>query len=312
MISKTMNEQVLDGTLSYRKNYLAGTYKGFYITIDYRPPVYIVYIHATFDNPAGKAQFDSFLQEHEQTAKYLSKAESKEHTIKLRIIEAKPKKLVPSVLNDTIEPVVRQLLGCKYTTGCINCGDNNDEIDCYELSSFHHYICKKCIAKIEQDFKDKQIELNEIDSNPVTGSLGAVCGSLLGVIAWVVLSANNLFACLAGIAILFFAYKGYEMLGIRIDKKGFIISTVIACIMIFLGNHLACSWSIMDAAKLDGHSIGEILLLWNIIRSSNMIITYVISLIAGYLITFALGFKIIKSTYRKSIGSYSLRKMNLQ
>lgn len=312
MISKKLNEQVLDGALSYHKKYLAGTYKGYYITIDYRPPVYIVYIHATFNNPAGKAQFESFLEEHEQTAQYLSKAEAKEHTIKLRIIEAKPKKLVPSVLNDTIEPIIRQLLGCKYTTGCINCGDNNDEIDCYEISTFHHYICPECVAKIEEDFKAKQVELNEIDSNPVTGSLGAFCGSLLGVIAWVVLSANHLFACLAGIAILFLAYKGYEMLGIRIDKKGFIISTTITAIMIFLGNHLACAWSIMDAAKLEGHSIGEILLLWNIIRSSNLITTYVINLIAGYLITFALGFRIIKSTYRRSIGSYSLRKMNIQ
>ena len=85
MISNKMNEQVLDGALSYHKKYLAGAYKGFYITIDYRPPVYIVYIHATFHNPAGKAQFESFLEEHEQTAQYLSKAEVKEHTIKLRI-----------------------------------------------------------------------------------------------------------------------------------------------------------------------------------------------------------------------------------
>ena len=156
------------------------------------------------------------------------------------------------------------------------------------------------------------MELNEINSRPVTGSIGAICSALLGVVAWVVLSANGLFASLAGIAILFLAYKGYEMLGIRIDKKGFVISTVITAIMIFLGNHLACAWSIMDVAKLEGHSIGEILLLWNILRSSNILTTYVINLIAGYLITFALGFKIIKSTYRKSIGSYSLRKMNLK
>ena len=312
MITRKMNEQVLDGALSYHKNYLAGSYKGYYITIDYKPPVYIVYIHATFDNLPGKAQFESFLKEHEQTAQYLSKAEAKQHTIKLRIIEAKPKKLVPSVLNDTIEPVIRQLLGCKYDTGCINCGDNDGEIDCYEVSSYHHYLCTECVTEIEQEFKDKQIELNEITSNPITGTIGAICGALLGVIAWVVLSSNNLFASLAGIAILFLTYKGYEMLGIRIDKKGFVISTLITAIMIFLGNHLACAWSIMDVAKAEGYSVGEILYLWKILRSHNMTITYFVKLIAGYAITFALGFKIIKATYRNSIGSYCLRKMNLQ
>ena len=312
MISRKMNEQVLSGALSYHKNFLAGPYKGYYITIDYKPPVYIVYIHATFDNLPGKAQFESFLKEHEATMQYLSKAEAKQHTIKLRIIEPKPKKLTPGVLNDTIEPVIRHLLGCRYDTGCINCGDNDGKIDCYEVSSYHHYLCEQCVVDIEKEFKEKQIELNEITSNPLTGSIGAIVGSLLGVIAWVALSANNLFASLAGIAILFLAYKGYEMLGIRIDKKGFAISTAIACIMIFLGNHLSWSWAIMDAAKLEGYSIGEILLLFKIMRASNFTTNYVVNLLVGYVITYVLGNKIIRMTYRKSMGSYCLRKLNLQ
>ena len=312
MISKKMNEQVLDGALSYHKNYLAGPYKGYYITIDYKKPIYIVYIHATFYNLSGKAQFESFLKEHHSSTKYLSKAEEKQHTIKLQIIEPKPKKMTPFVLNDAIEPVIRQLLACKYDTGCINCGDDDGVIDCYEISGYHHYLCEECIREIEQEFKDKQIELKDIKSNPTLGTIGAICGSLIGVIAWVILSANNLLACLAGLAILFLAYKGYEMFGIRIDKKGFIISSVIAGIMIFFGNHLACAWSIMDVAKLEGYSIGEIVLLWNIMRSSDMLTTYLINVVAGYLITFALGFRIIKATYKKSVGSYCIRKMNLQ
>lgn len=312
MISKKMNEQVLGGALSYHKNYLAGPYKGYYITIDYKPPVYIVYIHATFDNLAGKAQFESFLEEHQDTMQYLSKAEAKQHTVKLRIIEPKPKKLIPSVLNDTIEPVMRQLLNCKYDTGCINCGDNDGVIDCYEISGYHHYLCEECIVEIEQEFKDKQIELKDIPSNPTLGTIGAICGSLIGVVAWVALYANNLFAWLAGLAILFCAYKGYEMLGGRIDKKGFVISTVIIGIMIFLGNHLAWAWSALDTAKLQGYSIGEIVLLWKLLPASHATISYILDLIAGYVLTFAIGFRIIKGTYRKSVGSYCIKKMNLQ
>jgi len=312
MISKKMNEQVLGGALSYHKKYLAGPYKGYYITIDYKPPVYIVYIHATFDNLAGKAQFESFLKEYRDTMQYLSKAEAKQHTVKLRIIEPKPKKLIPSVLNDTIEPVIRQLLGCKYDTGCINCGDNDGVIDCYEISGYHHYLCEECIVEIEQEFKDKQIELTEIPSNSTLGAIGAFCGGMIGVIAWVLLYANNLFAWLAGLAILFCAYKGYEMLGGHIDKKGFAISTVIIGIMIFLGNHLAWAWAALDTAKMQGYSIGEILLLWKILDASHATMSYILDLIAGYILTFAIGFKLIKSTHRKSVGSYCIKKMNLQ
>jgi len=312
MISKKLNEQVLDGALTYHKNYLAGSYKGYYITIDYRKPVYIVYIHATFYNLSGKAQFESFIKEYEKTAPNVSKAEEKQHTVKLRIIEPKQKKLTPSVLNDAINPVIRQLLGCKYDTGCINCGDNDVTIDCYEISGFHHYLCKDCVAEIEQEFKDKQIELKEIVSNPVLGTIGAVCGSLIGVIAWVMLSANNLFAWIAGLAIMYLAFKGYEMLGTRIDKKGFVISTVVTCLMIFLGNHLAWAWAVLDTAKLQGYSIGEILVLVKILKTSNAITSYLLELLVGYVLTYTIGFRIVKATYRKSIGSYCLKKMNLQ
>lgn len=58
--------------------------------------------------------------------------------------------------------------------------------------------------------------------------------------------------------------------------------------------------------------MGEILLLWKIMRASNFTLNYVVNLIAGYVITYVLGNKIIRMTYRKSIGSYCLRKLNLQ
>ena len=98
------------------------------------------------------------------------------------------------------------------------------------------------------------------------------------------------------------------MLGGRIDKKGFIISTVIIGIMIFVGNHLAWAWSALDTAKLQGYSIGEIVLLLKILGASHATMSYILDLIAGYVLTLAIGFKIIRGTYRKSVGSYSIKK----
>lgn len=308
MISKKMNEKILDGALTLHKKYLSGSYKGYYITIDYKPPVYIVYIHATFDNLPGKAQFESFLEEHQSTMQYLSKAEAKQHTVKLRIIEPKPKKLIPSVLNDTIDPVITQLLRCKYDTGCINCGDNDGQTHCYEISGYHHYICEECVKEIEKEFKEKQIESEGLTSNVPVGTIGAIGGSLIGVIAWIVLSANNLFAWIAGVAILFLVYKGYEMLGGRVDKKGFIICTVLAAIMIPVANHLAWVWSAMDLAKKYGYSMGQTLLLWPLVEESNATVRYILDILLGYFSTFIIGFKIVKGVYRRAVSAYSIKK----
>ncbi len=308
MISRKMNEQVLDGALRYHKKYLDGPYKGYYITIDYKPPVYIVYIHATFYNLPGKARLEAFLKEHESTTQYLSKAEAKQHTIKLRIIEPSQKKWIPNAINDSINPVIQQLLACKYQTGCINCGDNDVKLDCYDVSTYHHYLCEECVVEIEQEFKDKQIKLKEQLSDPIPGTLGAIGGGLIGVILWVILYSYNLFAWIAGLAIMICVYKGYRKLGSRIDKKGFLISNIIICVMIFLANHFAWAWNALDAAKSAGYSVGEIVLLWDVLSEFSVTARYIFDLVIGFGLSFILGFKIIKKTYKESIGVYSLKK----
>lgn len=307
-MNKKMCAGLLDGSLTHYKTYLAGNYKGYHITIDYKTSVYIVYIHATCDSESGKAQFDSFLKEHEGSTQYLSKAELKEHYVKLRIIDPKQKKIVTSVLNDTISPIITRLLGCKFVSGCIQCGDSKKELSCYEISGYHHYLCEDCIEKIEQDFKDKQVQLKEEKSNYALGTLGSFLGSLIGLVGWVVLFSNNLFAWIAGLVIIIFSYKGYETLGKRLDKKGFIISSCIIAVMIFLSNHVAWAWSILDAAKLEGYSISEILLLWKILNHTQGTVHYAMDLVIGYILSFVLGFKVIRSNYDSSVGNYSIKK----
>lgn len=308
MITKKMCEEILDGSLTLHKKYLCGFHKGYYITIDYKPPVYVVYIHATYDNEAGKAMFESFLKQHRDSTQFLSKAEAKGHVIKLRIIEPKPKKLIPEAMNNILNPIITQLLGCKYETGCINCGTNDVKIDCYEISTYHHYLCEQCIREIEGDFIDKQTAIRAQTAKTVPGIIGALLGSILGIILWVILYNNNLYGWLAGIAIVFATLKGYEILGGRLDKKGFIISSVIIVIMMFLGNHLAWAWSALDRGRMAGFSDPEILLLWKLLIKENFVFNYCLDLILSFVFTLILGYPLIKKMYRACVGSYSIKK----
>lgn len=303
-----MCEKLLDGSLTAHKNYVSGFYKGYYITIDYKPPVFIVYIHATFDNLSGKAQFEGFLKEYQKATSYVSKAEAKDHTVKLRIVQPKPKKILISTLNDIIEPVISQLLACKYETGCINCGVNDVPIDCYVISGYHHYLCEQCVREIEENFQIAQRALLAKPSNTILGTIGALLGSLVGVVLWCVLASNNLYSWLAGVVSVWLAFKGFEILGKRISKKGFFITMALSVIMIFLGNHIAWVWTAYDAGVLIKYSTSESLLLWKFLTDKGYVISYLIDLILGYLCTLILGYRIIKKTYRNSIGGYTLKK----
>ncbi len=75
-------------------------------------------------------------------------------------------------------------------------------------------------------------------SNPFLGILGAIGGSLLGVVLWLFISFVGFIAGFAGFVMLKCALKGYEILSGRLDKKGAVISLFITAFMIFFANGL--------------------------------------------------------------------------
>ena len=313
MIGQKMCDELLDGCMTDYKNYIGGCYKGFHITIDFRKPVYIVYINATPSNEAGKAMLESFLVGHKSNVKYISKTESKEHTVKLRIVEPKPKKNLSKVLNDAIKPVITELLNCKYHSGCINCGENADNLSCYEIYGFHHYICDDCVPEVESNLQARQQDILSTKSNVALGTTGAIVGGLLGALVWIFMYNTKSFTdfyWLAGYVLVLFAFQGYEKLGGHIDKKGFFISLGVVLVMPFIANHFAWIWSAFDLQKVRGYSLGQYLFFRDILRDYKMTHGYFIDLAIGYGATALLGTRYVYRMFKKSIGSYTYKKMD--
>lgn len=75
-------------------------------------------------------------------------------------------------------------------------------------------------------------------SNMILGILGAVGGSLIGVGLWILISIAGFIAGFAGFVMLKCALRGYEKLSGRLDRKGAVISLVIAAFMVFFANCL--------------------------------------------------------------------------
>lgn len=73
-------------------------------------------------------------------------------------------------------------------------------------------------------------------SNVFLGIIGAIGGSLVGVVLWVGISLIGFIAGFAGFVMLKFALKGYEKLSGKLDKKGAVISLIIAAFMVLFAN----------------------------------------------------------------------------
>lgn len=139
-------------------------------------------------------------------------------------------------------------------------------------------------------------------SNPITGIVGAVIGSLLGVALWIIIYHLGYIASLAGLAIIICAFKGYEILGRSLDKKGVIITSVIALVMVFVANHMAwtveCYLEIKDYFEV---SFNETLK-WmpDLIKEADAVKEYISDLGFGYLLTLIGGVSTIVSKFKQA------------
>ncbi|MDF2539383.1 MAG: hypothetical protein K0S76_2404 [Herbinix sp.] len=84
---------------------------------------------------------------------------------------------------------------------------------------------------------DSKDSASGIKSNLFLGILGAVLGAALGGVIWIVLGKIGIIAGLAGYAMMLFSIRGYRMFSGFLDKKGHVISLIIAFLMIYVANY---------------------------------------------------------------------------
>ncbi|HPR80903.1 MAG TPA: hypothetical protein PK268_03215 [Enterococcus sp.] len=72
----------------------------------------------------------------------------------------------------------------------------------------------------------------------VAGLVGAFLGSVIDVIAIIVLGQLGYVAALSGIVLAIYSLKGYELLGGKLSKQGIIGSSIIMIIMVYVGMRL--------------------------------------------------------------------------
>lgn len=158
-------------------------------------------------------------------------------------------------------------------------------------------------ADIAQEFDETELIFT---SNIVTGVIGALVGSLLGVVFWIAIYHAGYIASIAGIAIIFCALKGYEILGGSLDKQGVIIASVISLIMVFVANHLAWTFEVyMEMSKYQ--IISSDMSFFDVLKNMSDFISladswkeYYSDLGVGYILTLIGGASMIIKKYKQA------------
>lgn len=127
-----------------------------------------------------------------------------------------------------------QLQTLGYRQCCRHCGQEVNVNVC-SVQGQVDLICDNCFSGYEVTVPDKK------PINFPLGIVGALIGSLIGVFAWVIIYQLGIVAGITGFIMAWGCFKGYELLGGRLDKKGIIVSIVIAIVMLAIAEAICLS-----------------------------------------------------------------------
>jgi len=204
--------------------------------------------------------------------------------------------------------VVETRDGMKHEIATVSIGSNGEVVynQIMELMKQHMPDIK---YGFENDFytmitPNLNVDVNDamVDgkNNIFLGILGAILGAALGGVIWIILGEIGIIAGLAGYAMIYFAIKGYRKLSGFLDKRGQIISILIALIMVFIANYTLYA---LEYCKYNFSSYNMV----NIVNSFKQLPNYLTwaeawgdflkDLIIGYALSIWAGFGVIKSTF---------------
>ena len=186
------------------------------------------------------AEIKAFVKSNKLVANYSIRRSRVEFVLKVRFGSFKHL----DQLEQAVGEVVSFLRTSGYQSCCQSCGQTADTDACI-MAGVPSLLCDSCYQQLGHDQEQAHQEAAQKPENVLTGVVGALLGSLLGVGCIVLLGQLGYVAALSGIVLAICTLKGYELLGGRLSTKGIVISCVLMLVMTYVGHRL--DWAITVA-----------------------------------------------------------------
>ena len=216
-----------------------GLYKGYFFNVadaNLLSNPQFKYVVATIDNLSEeqKQQISTELEVNKKSLKF-SKFEIEDNSVFFQFIEnftLTKLKTVYSLLDFLVD--LFKKLNIPEQSKCHNCG-TKENINHYDLNNRGILLCNTCYREIENSYYEIEREKYAESKNYLTGFLGSIAFSILGIIAWVLVAVYlGMLASAMAVIIAYLGIKGYQYFKGRQGKltKYLIILSNIVCILI--------------------------------------------------------------------------------
>lgn len=194
-----------------------------------------------------------------------------------------------------------------YIDCCANCGVETG-VGTYYINEAGHLMCDDCFKALSENMSQNKQQIAKKKGNVLTGTVGALLGSLIGVVAIVIIGQLGYVAAISGVLMGVCTLKGYELLGGKLDKIGIAISCVFMLLMVYVGNNIDWALVVVDAFEditiLEAFKAIPDLLANEIIPMES----YITNIVMVYLFTLLGAFPTVKSAAKSKSGNYVARR----
>lgn len=131
-----------------------------------------------------------------------------------------------------------------FVTCCGICGKEDVSSSLCSVSGNVQFICEECGAQNEQLLNNAQTQEQNRPVNIIAGIVGALLGAVIGIVLWVIIYQMGYIASIVGFIMMICSFKGFELLGGRLNIPGIIICVVIDFVAVYFAHNIALAVAI--------------------------------------------------------------------
>ena len=302
---------LLDGHVEDNGLFCHGTYKGLNFIIKPFNNAYTIVISAFNENDAINAELQNYLKQYKvENKKQIKDVSVTRYDAYLSFSAKGKKEQLGENINELLKPVFAYLVTNGYHSCCENCGNDNETVACYNINGTPTWLCQQCAITIADAYQQNKQEKQNINSNPITGAVGALIGALVGGVAWILIGKVGLMSGLAGLVGVVLAFRLYDKFGNGLDIKGVVISMVIVLIVLYVANRLGWAWELYDAIKDYGYSFSDCFAnLSEYLKLIEVYDSYIMDIVVGLALTVVGTIGNVISTVKGVSGKYNITKL---
>lgn len=136
----------------------------------------------------------------------------------------------------------------KYISCCELCG-NPVDTSVYNINDSVVCTCANCNNDTISIQGEQKVNKSSNSGNIITGLVGALLGSLIGIALWVFVFALGFIAALCGFILAITIIKGFELFGGKLNTLGIILTAILTIIMVFVSTYISYGYEIYDYYK---------------------------------------------------------------